>query len=176
MFNIPRQITQGDCITWKEKLDQYDPATDNLSCFIRGQNGALNLTATQSGDSWKFIIPEVSSATLAPGAYKVQLVIVTTAKGRQTLGETDLEVCPSFEDLTTFDARDADEIELEAITQAIAKLASGAVAEYEIGDRRMRYQDLDSLTRRQKYLRNRIAMAKNKGSVGGRNVGVRYSS
>ncbi len=185
-WNIPKSFTQGDRITWKEKLDQYNPATDNLSCFIRGQNGSLDLTATPlpsaspllggTEGGWEFIIPEVSSATLAPGAYKVQLVIVTTAKGRQTLGETDLEVCPSFEDLTTFDARDADEIELEAITQAIAKLASGAVAEYEIGDRRMRYQDLDSLTRRQKYLRNRIAMAKNKGSVGGRNVGVRYSS
>ena len=175
-WTIPTQITQGDRITWKEKLDQYNPATDNLSCFIRGQNGSLDLTATPSGDGWEFIIPEVSSATLAPGAYKVQLVIVTAAKGRQTLGEAELEVCPSFEDLTTFDVRDADEIELEAITKAIATLAKGAVAEYYIGDRRMRYQDLGDLTKRQQYLRNRIAMSKNPNNVGGRNVGIRFSS
>ncbi len=185
-WNIPKSFTQGDRITWKEKLDQYNPATDNLSCFIRGQNGSLDLTATPlpsasplvggTEGGWEFNIPEVSCATLAPGAYKVQLVIVSAAKGRQTLGEAELEFCPSFEDLTTFDARDADEIELEAITQAIATLAKGGVAEYYIGDRRMRYQDLGDLTKRQQYLRNRIAMSKNPNNVGGRNVGIRFSS
>ncbi len=184
MFNIPKQFTQGDCITWKEKLDQYNPATDNLSCFIRGQNGSLDLTATPlpsaspllggTEGGWEFLIPEVSSATLAPGVYKVQFVIVTAAKGRQTLGEADLEVCPSFEDLTTFDARDADEIELEAITKAIAELSSKNVAEYYIGTRRVRYNNLTELYERQKYLRNRIAKRKNKSTIGGRNVGIRF--
>ena len=184
MFNIPKQFTQGDRITWKEKLDQYNPATDNLSCFIRGQNGSLDLTATPlpsaspllggTEGGWEFLIPEVSSATLAPGGYKVQFVIVTTAKGRQTLGEAELEVCPSFEDLTTFDVRDADEIELEAITKAIAQVVSGGIVEYQIKGRKVTYQDLNTLTDRQAYLRNRIAKRKNKSAIGGRNVGISF--
>ena len=110
---------------------------------------------------------------LAPGQYKTQFVIFS-GSGRTTVGHTDLLVCPSFENLTEFDTRDEDEKELEAITRAIAKIASGGIAEYYIGTRRARYQDLDQLTRRQQYLRNRIARKK-RGGVGGRNVPVRFS-
>ncbi|MEO0015067.1 MAG: hypothetical protein RLZZ535_3456, partial [Cyanobacteriota bacterium] len=121
-------------------------------------------------------ILETQSATLLPGKYKTQFVINASGTGRQTLGSTDLIVLPSLEDLSTFETRTPDEIELEQITIAIAKLASGAVSEYRIGDRMVRYQDLSALTQRQQYLRNRIAKAKNPKSIGGRNVGVRFSN
>ena len=81
---------------------------------------------------------------------------------------------PSFEALTTLETRTVDEIELEQITLAIARLVSGAVAEYRIGDRMMRYQDLEQLTKRQRELRQRIAIASGIGKPGGRNVGVRF--
>ncbi len=172
MFNIPKQITQGDRITWTQELEGYNPATDTLSCFIRGQS-ALDLTGVSNGSSWDFEITSPQSEALAPGQYKTQFVIFQTSD-RTTLGHTDLLVCPSFENLMEFDTRDEDEKELEAITSAIGKIASGGIAEYYIGSRRARYQDLGQLTERQKYLRNRIAMKK-RGSVGGRNVGVRFT-
>jgi hypothetical protein len=136
----------------------------------------LDLTGVPllTDEGWEFTILEAQSATLNPGKYKAQFVFFGTS-GRATLGSADLLVLPNFESLTTLETRTVDEIELEQITMAIARLASGAVAEYRIGDRMMRYQDLEQLTKRQRELRNRIAMTKNPGTVGGRNVGIRFS-
>jgi hypothetical protein len=175
IFDIPKQITQGDRVTWSQDLDKFFPAVDILACFVRGGT-ALDLTGVGNGFVWDFTITETQSQALPPGNYKTQFVVFGTGTGRQTLGSTDLLVLPSFESLTTLDTRSPDEIELEQITTAIAKLASGAVAEYRIADRMMRYQDLSELTNRQQYLRNRVAKIKNPGGIGGRNVGIRFSN
>ena len=175
MFNIPNKITQGDKLEWWEELDDYSPATDNLKCFIRGAT-KLDLEGVANGDLWDFTITSAQSAALTPGAYKTQFKIIAFSGENKTLGSTDLLVCQSFESLTELDTRNDDEKELSLITQAIAKLASGAVAEYQIGDRRMRYQDLGELTERQAYLRTRIAIASGRIKPGGRNVGVRFGS
>ena len=46
------------------------------------------------------------------------------------------------------EVKSSDEIELEAIEKAIAKmLTNGGVAEYQIKSRKMRYQSLDELYR-----------------------------
>ena len=170
MFNIPKQITQGDKTTWTEKLPNYNPLTDTLSCFIRGQT-ALDLTGTATTEGWDFTIESGQSDKLTPGKYKTQFVVFEFGTNRKTLGKTELLVCPSFESLDTLETRSADEIELEAVTQAIARNSNG-VKEYWIGDRRLRYQDIGELTKRQRELRQRIALAKNPGAIGGRNVGA----
>ena len=170
MLNIPNQITQGDTVEWYETLPDYNPATDTLSCFIRGQS-ALDLTGVPSGNQWDFTITSAQSQTLTPGKYKKQYVIFEFGTKRKTLGTTDLLVCPSFEGLTQLDTRSDLEIELEQVNNALLK----GIAEYRIGDRMVRYQDLGELGKRQQYLRNRIAIASGKLKPGGRNVGVRFS-
>lgn len=174
-FNIPTQITQGDRASWWEHFPEHNPLTDTLTCFIRGQATALDLTAVGSVDGFEFTLSETSSMQMTPGNYQAQFVIYPSS-GRLTLGNTNLTVLSSFEDLTQIDPRSDDEKELEQITTAIARLAGGAVSEYRIGDRLMRYQDLSALTQRQQYLRNRIAKTKSPKSIGGRNVGVRFSN
>ena len=169
IFNIPTQFTQGDSFSWYIKLGDYNPATDTLSCFIRGQS-ALDLTGISNADRWDFAITSVQSAELIPGKYKKQYVIFKNGTKRETLWTADLLVCQSFENLTELETRTPDEIELEAVTKAIAQLSSKNVAEYYIGTRKVRYNDLASLYERQKYLRNRIAKSKNKAAIGGRNV------
>jgi hypothetical protein len=176
MWNIPVAITQGDRVTWSQKLDIYNPATDTLSCFVRGTSPGLDLTGTPNSNCWDFIITEAQSTSLAPGKYQAQFVIFEFSTVRKTLGIAELLVCAGFDNLTQIDFRSTDEKELAIITEAIAKLVSGAVSEYRIGDRMMRYQDLNQLTQRQQYLRNRIAKAKNPGSIGGRNVGIRFEN
>ena len=175
IWNIPTQFTQGDTVSWYEHLPDYNPTTNTLSCFIRGQSASLDLTANGSSDGFEFTLSSTQSDVSA-GKYHAQFVIFPSSGGRKALGIAHLQVLPGFENLTNLDPRTPDEIELEQITQAIIKLATGAVAEYEIGDRRMRYQDLDKLTRRQEYLRRRIAIASGKVSPGGRNIGVRFTS
>jgi hypothetical protein len=94
---------------------------------------------------------------------------------RNTIGHGVIEIIQDLAIATPgFDGRSPEEKELAALNEAIAKLASGAVSEYRIGDRMMRYQDLSQLTQRQQYLRNRIAKIKNPGSIGRRNVGIRF--
>lgn len=175
IWNIPQKITQGDRVTWTQNLDGFDSAVDTLSCFLRGQSSAVDLTGSPLLlGGWEFSLTEAQSANLQDDKYKAQFVIFASVLGRQTLGSQHLIVLPSFEALTTLETRSPDEIELEQITMAIAKLVSGAVAEYRIGDRMMRYQDLEQLTKRQRELRNRIAMSKNPRNIGGRNVGIRF--
>ena len=67
-----------------------------------------------------------------------------------------------------------DELELEAIERAIAKmLTNGGVAEYQIKSRKMRYHSLDELYRQRDRLRIRVARRK-RGGVGGQNIGISF--
>lgn len=176
IFNIPKQITQGDTVKWytlTEQFSPYKPYSDTLSCFIRGAV-PLDLVGVPNLKGWNFRITSVQSNTLTPGKYKTQFVLIELSGDKTTLGTTEITVLPSFENLTEIETRSADEIELELITNAIAKLKSGAVAEYRIGDRMMRYTDLGELTKRQQYLRTRVAIANGRLKPGGRNIGVRF--
>ena len=174
-WNIPKTITQSDRITFFQQLNDYNPATDTLSCFIRGQ-APLDLTGIPTGSGWDFTIESVQSKMLIPGKYKTQFVVFEFGINKKTLKTLDLLVLPSLENLTELETRSADEIELELIITAIAKLASGAVAEYRIGDRMMRYQDIGQLSRRLEYLRRRVAIAQRKLKPGGQNIGIRFGS
>ena len=181
IWNIPTQFTQGDRLSWREHLANFNPVSDVLKVFIVGQKNTLTVTGNGGVSGFEFSVSSTATQILQPGKYKAQFVIFEDflnleTENKTTLGLTDLIVLPSFEGLTELETRTPDEIELEQITQAIAKLVSGAVAEYRIGDRMMRYQDLDALTRRQEYLRRRIAIANGKVSPGGRNVGVSFNS
>ena len=173
MFNIPKQITQGDSINWSETLEDFKPSDGNLKCFIRGTT-KLDLIGVPYFEQWNFVVTSSQTQTLEPGKYKTQFAFFDLSGDKKTLGGTELLVCPSFESLNTLETRSADEIELENITQAINKLASGGVKEYWIGDRKMEYQDLEQLTKRQAYLRRRIAIAQGRIKPGGRNIGVRF--
>ncbi len=73
------------------------------------------------------------------------------------------------------EVKSSDELELEAIEKAIAKmLSNGGVAEYQIKSRKMRYHSLDELYRQRDRLRIRIARRKNRAGIGGQNIGVSF--
>ena len=174
IFYIPTEFTQGDRLSWYEHIPGRDPISDILKVFIVGRKAKLIVTANGGISGFEFSIASATTQALQPGKYKTQFAIFELSGDKTTLGTTEITVLPSFEGLTEIETRSADEIELELITNAIASLASGAVAEYRIGDRMMRYQDINQLTDRLKYLRTRIAIATGKIKPGGRNIGVRF--
>lgn len=66
MFTIPTSFTQGDRVTWTQRLQGYSSLTDTVSCFIRGQS-SLDLTATGNlsyTDEWDFEISSIQSMAL----------------------------------------------------------------------------------------------------------------
>ncbi|MEO0835924.1 MAG: hypothetical protein AAFY16_08050, partial [Cyanobacteria bacterium J06642_3] len=134
LWNIPNQITQGDDIEWSQTLEDYNPATDTLSCFIRGAS-SLDLTGIPNGNQWDFTITSAQSQDLTPESYKTQFVIFKFGTKRKALGTTQLVVCQSFEKLENLETRSQDEIELDEVNKALAK----GVKEYSIGDRRVIY-------------------------------------
>ena len=72
------------------------------------------------------------------------------------------------------EVKSSDELELEAIERAIAKmLTNGGVAEYQIKSRKMRYHSLDELYRQRDRLKIRIARRK-RGGVGDQNLGISF--
>ncbi len=73
------------------------------------------------------------------------------------------------------EVKTSDEIELEAIENAIAKmLTNGGVAKYQIKSRKMRYHSLDELYRQRDRLRSGMVRRKNRGSIGGNNIGISF--
>ena len=175
IFYIPTEFTQGDRLSWYEHIPGYDPVSDILKVFIVGRGAKLTVTANGGISGFEFSIASATTQALQPGKYKAQFAIFELSGDKTTLGTTEITVLPSFEGLTEIETRSADEIELKLLVNAIAKLASGAVSEYRIGDRMMRYQDIDQLSRRLEYLRKRVAVANRKLKPGGRNIGVRFS-
>ena len=168
MFAFPSSITKGDRAEWFVKVSGYDSRLITASIFVRGET-ALDLTGTTVTGGWNFEITTAQSQSLKPGIYLAQLVLFGDSLGRKTIGNQSLTVHASLEDVTQIDTRSNEQRELELVTEAIEKLSNG-VAEYYIGDRRMRYTDLPQLYERQKYLQNRIAKLNNRSFVGGRNV------
>ena len=171
-WNIPRQITQGDTFNWSQALADYKPADGTLKCIIIGVT-KLDLIGVPYFDQWNFVVSSSQAENLEPGKYKTQFTFTNLLGNKTTLGGTELLVCPSFEVLTELETRSVDEIELEQVNQAIAKLSNG-IKEYWIGDRKLEYRDLDELYKRQQYLRTRVAIASGKLKPGGRNIGVSF--
>ena len=171
-FNIPQKITQGDATTWTEEITEYNPGTDTLICYVRGES-RLDLTATANNGLFEFAISSDQSNDLQPGRYKAQFVIDPRSGQRKTLGIAEFEVCPSFANLDSLETRSPDEIELEELNKAIAKLATG-VQEYEIGERRVKYTDLPSLYKRKRQLQRRINLKKNPHLRNGRNTQINF--
>ena len=171
-FNIPQKITQGDAVTWTEELSDYNPSTDNLICYVRGQS-RLDLTATANNGLFEFAIASDQTDDFKPGRYKAQFVIEPESGQRKALGIAELEICASFANLDSLDTRTPDEIELEQLNKAIQNLSSG-VEEYEIGERRVRYTDLPNLYQRQRYLQRRINLTKNPQFRNGRDTQISF--
>lgn len=171
ILNIPTQFYSGDRVSWWEH-PHGDPTTDILSCFIVGLENNLRLTAFGSSDGWEFNLPTEKSKTLLPGKYKAQLILYSGGD-RKVIAQGNFTVLASFEDLTSLDPKSDDEKELELITKAIATVVSGGVSEYQIGTRRVRYSDLSELTKRQAYLRRRIAI---KNGTNLKSVSIRFSA
>jgi hypothetical protein len=152
-MKIPSSIRAGDTARWRELPfqgnlgEQITSATHSLTFYIRGQAGqGATVAGTADAEGWAFAFtPEV-----APGAYFWQAVAVEADSGEQTTaGAGQLKIDPSLSYTGTpgeFDGRSQARKDLDACQAAIRALVSGgAVAEYTIGNRRLKKMELSDL-------------------------------
>jgi hypothetical protein len=152
-MKIPARIRAGDTSRWREVPfggnlgEQITAATHSLTFYIRGQAGqGATVQGTPIGEEWTFVF----APTLVAGTYYWQAVAVEIGGTEQTTaGAGSLEILPNLAFSGTpgeYDGRSQARKDLEACQAAIRSLVSGgAVAEYTIGNRRLKKMELSDL-------------------------------
>ena len=162
-MNIPAQIRAGDTVTWRDEA-----ARDNLGGAIDGSNHGLTyylrtntnhqgaivagvtVAGTPSGSGWTFTIAKTTTDGFAAGQWYWQAVATANAGGAVTpIGAGQLTVLPGLDytgQPSAFDGRSQAQKDLDAVQAAIRSMISGgAVAEYTIGNRRLKKMEMADL-------------------------------
>lgn len=156
-MNIPAQIRAGDTVKWREVA-----ARDNLGNPISSSDGwglyyylrtntaseGATVTGTAYGTGWEFTIAQATSAAFDAGTWFWQAEARNSGV-HVTLGAGQLEVLPGLSYTGTpgaFDGRSQSQKDLDAVQAAIrAMISGGAVAEYTIGNRRLKKLEMADL-------------------------------
>ena len=173
-FQIPREITENDFISWRDRAltlpDKTAITPDNftLTYHIRGKDN-LDLTGTADGDCFLF----ESDFPITAGNYRAQIAAYKSPN-RYTLGYVNLLIHPDLSTVTDpYDPRTFNEKMLGQVQSAIAsaleeKAAGKRVEEYKIGTRELTYNSFDTLLeelrRLEKYYKWAVAREKQGGT------------
>lgn len=136
-LNIPRTITPGDTVIWRDSFAEYKPPDYSLSWAIRGAS-TLDLDAIAIGEEFETTITPTASSSLTAGTYFYQ-AYARLGGGRITLGSGQITVLANLESaLGSYDGSTMAQKMLAAVEGAIAaRLSGGAVDSYEIKGRRL---------------------------------------
>ncbi|MEA5529031.1 hypothetical protein VB638_05405 [Dolichospermum sp. UHCC 0684] len=175
-FNIPAQFVPGDSSTWFDQpFDGIDPTTGlrvtfspadyELKYAIRG-DVAIDLVASEQDGLWKTSLSGAVSLGTLPGTYFWQAYVTNQTGDRSTVGQGQLLVVAGLAGvLLDFDGRSESRKMLDAVTQAIqARLNGGAVLKYQIKDRDLERDPLDSLYVLRDKLKWEVYREERKGS------------
>lgn len=134
-----------------------DGSTHGLTYYLRtnhNHEGAIvagvTVEGSPSGSGWSFTIAAATSAEFVADLWFWQAVATANTDGaKTTIGAGQLEVLPSLVyagDPAKFDGRTQAEKDLDAVQAAIRAIVSGgAVAEYTIGNRRLKKLEMADL-------------------------------
>lgn len=155
-MNIPFTIRAGDTIRWRDNasVDVFGSSIDStaysLTYWLRTNTASegANVTGTAYGTGWEFAITAATSAAFDAGQWYWQAIASKTGSVI-TIGAGQIEVLAALSYAGTpgaVDGRTQAEKDLDAVQAAIrAIISGGAVAEYTIGNRRLKKQDMASL-------------------------------
>jgi hypothetical protein len=176
-LNIPKTLTSGDRIIWRDRFNDYLPTTHNLTWAIRG---AVSVDAMSVADGEEFltIIDNAASSTLTAGNYYWQANITEIATGyRNTLGNGSLEVIVDLAGVSgAYDGRSENEKLLDAVNQAITAYANGGLVQsYSIKGRSLSRYSLDELMKMRDRLSSQVERERAfKDGKDGRKAYVRF--
>lgn len=179
LLSIPKTITPGDTVTWRDRFIVWNPRDYSLSWAIRGST-ALDLVAVGDGEEFVTRIHQSESSTLIYGTYFYQAYITDLVEGdRTTVGQGSITVGANLTSLESFDGRTSAAKMLAAVEAAIkARLEGGAVDSYEIRGRSLARSPLPGLIALRQQLR--IEVAREQSAAGlipdARRLHIRFGS
>lgn len=170
-MRIPARITAGDTVTWSEYALQsafgtpINSSAFTLSFSFRGPVGAsaFDITGTSSGTGWDMSIGASQSAGMNTGADVARWywqAYASAAGQRQTVGEGVVLVKPNLAGLANavFDGRSkAEQILAQIDNTILARTTGGAVQEYTIGTRSLKYMPMADLLALKSRYQNIVA-------------------
>lgn len=156
-MNIPAQIRAGDTVKWRDVAgrDNFgNPVSSGdgwaLYYYLRTNtaNEGATVTGSAFGNGWEFLISQATSAGFDAGQWYWQAEARKSGE-HITLGAGQLEVLPGLNYAGSpgaFDGRTQSQKDLDAVQAAIRAMVSGnAVAEYTIGNRRLKKLEMADL-------------------------------
>jgi hypothetical protein len=162
-MKIPATIRAGDTIKWRDLPTTdvlgapIDGSTHGLTYYLRTNHthqgatvAGVTVPGAPNGTGWNFTITSTTSAGFVADTWFWQAIATANVGGAKlTLGSGSLVVEASLAYTGTpskFDGRTQARIDLEAVQAAIRSMVSGgAVAEYTIGNRRLKKMELADL-------------------------------
>lgn len=167
-MKIPGTINQGDTVTWID-----GPATDSLGNAITSPGytltwyfagpTTLSVVSTAANGGWQTTLTSAQTTAFVvdPDAAYYWQALASNGTSKFTLGTGTFTVIPTIAGQQAgFDGRTQDEKDLAAVKAALqARYTGGAVAEYTIGTRRLRYESMESLQNMYQILLVRVLKA-----------------
>lgn len=176
-LNIPKSLTSGDRIVWRDRFTDYPPSLYTLKYSIRGAFD-IDVVAVADGEEFLSIIEGATSAVLTAGNYYWAANVTEIATNyRSTLGNGSLEVIVDLAGVSgAYDGRSENEKLLDAVNQAITAYANGGLVQsYSIKGRSLSRYSLDELMRMRDRLSSQVAREKAlKDGKDGRKAYVRF--
>jgi hypothetical protein len=154
--NIPAQIRAGDTVKWRDDAgrDNLGNAIDSgswtLTYYLRTNttHEGATVVGTTFSNGWEFTIAAGTSSGFDAGQWYWQ-AIATAGAEKVTLGAGQLTVLTALNytgQPSAFDGRSQAQKDLDAVQAAIrAIISGGAVAEYTIGNRRLKKMEMTDL-------------------------------
>ncbi|MGE0410028.1 MAG: hypothetical protein AB7P23_12305 [Amphiplicatus sp.] len=152
-----------------------------LTYRLRGNGQTADIAGAGDGSGWTVTIAAATSVAYTAGVYSWS-VDVSHGDGRRfTIAGGTLEVLANFATATgAFDGRTQSQKDLDAIDAAIrARLTGGAISEYTIGNRNLRYESIASLRQLRSEVALRVANERNAAAIADglasrKRIGVRF--
>jgi len=155
--NFPARITEGDTVKWRDVAaadtlgNPITSASWALTYYFRfnRNNHGATATGTAYGTGWEFSLSATTTNGFHPDDTGYWQAVATKGSETFTLGAGQFEIDANLAYAGTPDAvdnRTQSQKDLDAVQAAIRSIVSGgAVAEYTIGNRRLKKMELTDL-------------------------------
>lgn len=163
LMSEPKILQAGDTLRWTVRLPEH-PANEGwtLSYRLINAGSTIDLVAGPDPQQPELHLVSVAAATSAeylPGTYTVTK-FVSRGLDRYTLAQGEIRVLPDLAaSATPMDARSEARRALDDLRAALRRWLStqGAVSEYEIAGRRMRFASMEDIQKRIQLAESEVA-------------------